>query len=206
MLRPRLRRASTPSGTWCSRSRDGRRRAPTIWSTTSVAEAVFGGRPLGRPVIGRAEAIGVSRRRDAYHRAAYAAATSSSRPPATSRTSGSWSSRRAWRGCASGPRRSPASKPFGRGRGPGTASSEGHQQYHVCLGAPGVSRSDDRRFAAPLLDAILGGSASSRLFQEIREKRGHGLLRLQLRLAVLRLRAGRPLHRYAREENLVESI
>ncbi len=46
------------------------------------------------------------------------------------------------------------------------------EQYHVCLGAPGISRSDDRRFAASILDAILGGSASSRLFQEIREKRG----------------------------------
>jgi len=42
----------------------------------------------------------------------------------------------------------------------------------VCLGAPGISRSDRRRFAASILDAILGGSASSRLFQEIREKRG----------------------------------
>src|SRR5205823_14070002 len=46
------------------------------------------------------------------------------------------------------------------------------EQYHVCLGAPGIARSDPRRFAASLLDAILGGSASSRLFQEIREKRG----------------------------------
>ena len=46
------------------------------------------------------------------------------------------------------------------------------EQFHVCIGAPGISRSDRRRFAASLLDAILGGSASSRLFQEIREKRG----------------------------------
>jgi predicted Zn-dependent peptidase len=46
------------------------------------------------------------------------------------------------------------------------------EQYHVCIGAPGISRSDRRRFAASLLDSILGGSASSRLFQEIREKRG----------------------------------
>src|SRR5215216_7699464 len=46
------------------------------------------------------------------------------------------------------------------------------EQYHVCVGAPGISRSDRRRFAASLLDSILGGSASSRLFQEIREKRG----------------------------------
>ena len=46
------------------------------------------------------------------------------------------------------------------------------EQYHVCVGGTGISRSDRRRFAASLLDAILGGSASSRLFQEIREKRG----------------------------------
>ena len=46
------------------------------------------------------------------------------------------------------------------------------EQYHLCLGAPGIARSDRRRFAASLLDGILGGSASSRLFQEIREKRG----------------------------------
>jgi predicted Zn-dependent peptidase len=46
------------------------------------------------------------------------------------------------------------------------------EQYHVCVAAPGISRSDRRRFAASLLDGILGGSASSRLFQEIREKRG----------------------------------
>ena len=46
------------------------------------------------------------------------------------------------------------------------------EQYHVCLGAPGIARRDERRFAASLLDSIVGGSASSRLFQEIREKRG----------------------------------
>jgi predicted Zn-dependent peptidase len=46
------------------------------------------------------------------------------------------------------------------------------EQYHVCVGGIGVSRTDRRRFAASILDAILGGSASSRLFQEIREKRG----------------------------------
>jgi len=46
------------------------------------------------------------------------------------------------------------------------------EQYHVCIAAPGIARTDRRRFAASLLDGILGGSASSRLFQEIREKRG----------------------------------
>src|SRR4029077_9108912 len=46
------------------------------------------------------------------------------------------------------------------------------EQYHVCLGAPGISRSDRRRFAVSILDADLGGLASARPFQEIREKRG----------------------------------
>jgi len=46
------------------------------------------------------------------------------------------------------------------------------EQYHVLLAAPGISRDDETRYAASLLDAILGGSASSRLFQEIRELRG----------------------------------
>ena len=46
------------------------------------------------------------------------------------------------------------------------------EQYHLCLGGLGVPRGDDRRFALRVLDTILGGSTSSRLFQEVREKRG----------------------------------
>ncbi len=46
------------------------------------------------------------------------------------------------------------------------------EQFHVCLGGIGLPRSDRRRFVESLLDSILGGSASSRLFQEIREQRG----------------------------------
>jgi predicted Zn-dependent peptidase len=46
------------------------------------------------------------------------------------------------------------------------------EQYHVCLGAPALSRHDDRRFALRVLDSILGGTSSSRLFQEVRERRG----------------------------------
>jgi predicted Zn-dependent peptidase len=46
------------------------------------------------------------------------------------------------------------------------------EQIHLCLGAPGVSRASDWKYAAHVLNAILGGSMSSRLFQEIREKRG----------------------------------
>ena len=46
------------------------------------------------------------------------------------------------------------------------------EQYHVCLGGTGLSRHDDRRFALRVLDTIFGGTSSSRLFQEIRERRG----------------------------------
>jgi predicted Zn-dependent peptidase len=46
------------------------------------------------------------------------------------------------------------------------------EQYHVALGAPGLARDDDRRFALRVLDGVLGGTSSSRLFQEVREKRG----------------------------------
>ena len=46
------------------------------------------------------------------------------------------------------------------------------EQYHLALGGPGLHRSDDRRHAQSVLDTVLGGSMSSRLFQEIREKRG----------------------------------
>jgi predicted Zn-dependent peptidase len=139
-----------------------------------VAEAVFGGHPIGRPVIGRAEVISTVSRRalTAYHRAAYAsdnivvAAAGNvthdrivellgARLPATE----------------SNPRR--ARKPFGRVPPPGYRfQRKATEQYHVCLGAPGISRRDERRFAASLLDSILGGSASSRLFPAIREKRG----------------------------------
>ncbi len=46
------------------------------------------------------------------------------------------------------------------------------EQFHVCLGGAGLSRFDDRRFALRVLDTIFGGTSSSRLFQEIRERRG----------------------------------
>jgi predicted Zn-dependent peptidase len=46
------------------------------------------------------------------------------------------------------------------------------EQAHVVLGTRGLSAVDERRYALSVLDTILGGGMSSRLFQEIREKRG----------------------------------
>ena len=46
------------------------------------------------------------------------------------------------------------------------------EQAHMFYGMEGVARADERRFAMGVLSAALGGGMSSRLFQEIREKRG----------------------------------
>jgi len=46
------------------------------------------------------------------------------------------------------------------------------EQTHICIGTNGLSITDPRRFAFSLMNTILGGNMSSRLFQEIREKRG----------------------------------
>jgi len=43
---------------------------------------------------------------------------------------------------------------------------------HICIGTKGLSITDPRRYAFSLLNTILGGNMSSRLFQEIRERRG----------------------------------
>jgi len=140
------------------------------------SEAVFGRHALGRPVIGTADVISSVTKRvlSTYHRQMYAGgnvviaaagniehnkflrmlqrAQSQQRPP------------------AGGPR---VRRPLVKAPPPGFRfAKKDTEQYHVCLGAPGIARSDRRRFAASILDAILGGSASSRLFQEIREKRG----------------------------------
>ena len=142
-----------------------------------LSEAIFSSHALGRPVIGRAGVISTISRRavSAYHRGAYVsgnivfaaagnldheqvlgllekAARQRVEPPA---------------------QRTKVRSPLVREPAPGLRfQSKETEQFHVCIGALGIARSDRRRFAASLLDAILGGSASSRLFQEIREKRG----------------------------------
>jgi predicted Zn-dependent peptidase len=142
-----------------------------------ISEATFGSHPLGRPVIGRAEVISsVSRRTiSAYHRSMYVpgnvvvAAAGNLKHEELQRLLLK-AQRKAVAAVRKGPRVRPSlvkpPDPSVRFQRKDT------EQYHVCIAAPGISRSDKRRFAASLLDGILGGSASSRLFQEIREKRG----------------------------------
>jgi predicted Zn-dependent peptidase len=142
-----------------------------------IAEAVFGNHPLGRPVIGTTEVISaIDRARIAeYHSAMYVpanivvAAAGNIEHDQVVELMGRALDGRNGRSSAPANVRPPLVQPpppqlrF---------QQKDTEQYHVCLGAPGISRSDRRRFAASLLDTILGGSASSRLFQEIREKRG----------------------------------
>ncbi len=46
------------------------------------------------------------------------------------------------------------------------------EQAHICMGGPGISQTHQARYAAYVLNTALGGGMSSRLFQEVREKRG----------------------------------
>ena len=140
-----------------------------------AAEAVFGTHPLGRPVIGRAEVIASVSRRAllGYHRGAYVGPNvvlAAAGNVDHDRIVEALRSRRNGTGRPALPR---ARKPAGRTPRPTILfQKKATEQYHVCLAGPGIRRDDPRRYASALLDAILGGSASSRLFQEIREKRG----------------------------------
>ncbi len=139
-----------------------------------ASEAVFGAHPLGRPVIGRADVIASVGRRAlrAYHRAAYAGdnvAVAAAGNVDHSRFARLVRARVDVEGGTTGLERKPAP----RGLVPGYRFlAKETEQYHVCLAGPGIRRTDERRYGALLLDAIVGGSASSRLFQEVREKRG----------------------------------
>jgi predicted Zn-dependent peptidase len=137
-----------------------------------LAEAVFGSHPLGRRVLGEAEVIASIPVPDidAYHRERYAG------PEIVVGAAGHLDHDR-----IVGLTERLVS-PSGRGGDqPDTALEGGarlcfHQketeQYHICFGAPGLRRDDERRFALAVLDSIFGGSTSSRLFREVREKRG----------------------------------
>ena len=53
-----------------------------------------------------------------------------------------------------------------------TRSKSELEQVHLCLGVPALPLTDDRRFAVSILNNVLGGGMSSRLFQNIRERQG----------------------------------
>ncbi|MDQ3849175.1 MAG: insulinase family protein, partial [Actinomycetota bacterium] len=138
-----------------------------------LGEAVFGTHPLGRAIIGRAEVVASTpaERLAGFHGARYgpgnvviAAAGSVDHDALVALVRGLDPPRRA-------PGPSPPPPPAEQPPQVRFVRKE-TEQYHVCLGAPGLARDDERRYALRVLDNVLGGTSSSRLFQEVRERRG----------------------------------
>jgi predicted Zn-dependent peptidase len=140
-----------------------------------LATAVFGDHPLGRPIIGTAEVVGsvpIPQIAE-YHDSRYvptnmvvAAAGNLDHDRVVELVRERCDGLSGPKASMDGGEAPPAIRPracFHR---------KETEQYHLCLGGPGIARSDERRFALRVLDTILGGSSSSRLFQEVREKRG----------------------------------
>jgi predicted Zn-dependent peptidase len=139
-------------------------------------EAVFPGHPLGRAVIGRADVIAgtpataIGR----FHASRYtpgnvvvAAAGAVDHEAIVELAARFAAPAHAGQAAAVPPVAPP--KPAQHERGFERKDTE---QFHMCVGGPGLSRHDERRFALRVLDTIFGGTSSSRLFQEVREKRG----------------------------------
>ena len=137
-----------------------------------LAEAIFGEHPLGRPIIGRADVISSVPVPDiaAWHDGRYVPGN------IVVAAAGNLEHERIVQlveSAVGDARPVPPSLVSPNGARPGLRFfQKDTEQYHLCLGAPGIPRSDERRFALRVLDTILGGSSSSRLFQEVREKRG----------------------------------
>jgi predicted Zn-dependent peptidase len=138
-----------------------------------LGEAIFGSHPLGRAIIGHADVVAgtpASGLRD-FHAGRYvpgnivvAAAGSLDHDELVEQIAAAQAQR-------SGPVPLALVPPDGFERRIRFVEKD-TEQYHLCLGGPGIPRDDDRRFALRVLDNILGGTSSSRLFQEVREKRG----------------------------------
>jgi predicted Zn-dependent peptidase len=130
--------------------------------------------PLGHPILGDPGVIGTAEIASVaeFHRAAYAdpaivlAAAGNVDHDALCELAGTLM------GASPGPGEL-LHRPSSGGQLPGRRfQQKDTEQFHVCVCGPGLARADDDRFVLSLLDVMLGGTASSRLFQEIRERRG----------------------------------
>jgi predicted Zn-dependent peptidase len=139
-----------------------------------LAEAIYGDHPLGRRVLGRAEVIGSIPvpQIAGYHRARYtaenivvAAAGHVEHERIAELTERLLSPPESNGGAVLDGAGDPEAQRF-------RFHEKETEQYHICFGGPGIPRADERRYALGVLDAIFGGSVSSRLFREVREKRG----------------------------------
>jgi predicted Zn-dependent peptidase len=139
-----------------------------------LGETIFPDHPLGRTTLGRAEVVGAATREQllAFHGRRYvptnlviAAAGNVEHEPIVR-----WAREALPAGETAAPPTAPPA-PTEHVRGVRFKARE-TEQYHLTLGGPAIARDDERRFALRVLDAILGGTSSSRLFQAVREQRG----------------------------------
>jgi predicted Zn-dependent peptidase len=139
-----------------------------------LGEAVFGHHPLGRAIIGRAPVIAETppdqiarfhQERYGPHNIVIAAAGAVDHDAFVELAA---------RSVFAGPDlAAPVAPPAPGATAPHRRfERKDTEQYHVCLGGPGLARHDERRFALRVLDNVFGGTSSSRLFQEVRERRG----------------------------------
>jgi predicted Zn-dependent peptidase len=136
---------------------------------------IFHGDPLGRPIIGSAETVrGVDRGTlKSFHDSTYTA------PNVFVVASGKLDSAELEHMVEEKlSDKLPVGEPFARTARPTPPESRFYykfketEQYHVAMGSLGIPASSDERFAMSALSNVLGGGMSSRLFQEVREKRG----------------------------------
>ncbi len=147
----------------------------------AFAGQLFGDTPLGRPILGTAGSINsITRDQIAEHYAArytppslvVAAAGNVQHDAVVSGV------RKAFGPLLAGVAGPAARLAAGMEMPPGGAGQgvrlvpRSIEQANLVLGCQGLSRTDERRFALGVLNAALGGGMSSRLFQEVREKRG----------------------------------
>jgi len=138
-----------------------------------LARAVFGDHPLGRPVIGRAEVISsvpvpdIARYHDQRYNSSNLVLAAAGNIDHDRLVELAAAAAGNLAGGENGRVEAPVAPVARR-----LFHQKETEQYHLCVGAPGIPRGDDRRFTLRVLDTIFGGSTSSRLFQEVREKRG----------------------------------
>jgi predicted Zn-dependent peptidase len=137
------------------------------------AQLVWSGHPLGRPVLGTSETVGGLTRDDlvTFMQTRYTPDTIVIAAAGNlvheefldqvSRLYGGLS------GIKAGPSRT---APFFSSET--VLTHKDTEQVHLCIGAKGYSNLDDAKYPLAIVDTTLGGGMSSRLFQEIREKRG----------------------------------
>lgn len=145
-------------------------------------EAVFGEHPLGRPIGGSPETIKAVSREAVWehYRANYRArdlvvtvAGNVDHDALVARVAAALE-HAGWDlsiEASPVPRRSPSGAPVIAGA-PLTVVERPIEQANLMIGVEGLSAADDRRSTLAVLTAVLGGGMSSRLFQEIRERRG----------------------------------